>query len=193
MLLDTRYFHVVFTVPHELNVLALENAPACFTICLFTASAETACQVAADPAAPGSRDRRAQHSAHLGTEPGPSSARALRDSRWRAIAGWHGAGCARAIPFFLPVKVLSRVFRGKFLAGLTRVHRRKQLRAPAPLAALADPAVRGPASPPASPRLGGLRQARVRAVPSRCCSISGRYTHRVAISNHRLVLSMASA
>jgi hypothetical protein len=42
-------------------------------------------------------------------------------------------------PFFLPVKVLSRVFRGKFLAGLKRLHRRKKLCCAGPAAALADP------------------------------------------------------
>jgi predicted Zn-ribbon and HTH transcriptional regulator len=47
-LLDTSYFHVVFTVPHELNVLALEN-PRVFYNLLFTASAQTLLEIAADP------------------------------------------------------------------------------------------------------------------------------------------------
>ena len=47
-LLPTSYFHVVFTVPHELNVLALENARLFYDL-LFTASAATAIQVARDP------------------------------------------------------------------------------------------------------------------------------------------------
>jgi len=47
-LLDTSYFHVVFTVPHELNVLALEN-PRLFYELLFTASAETLLEIASDP------------------------------------------------------------------------------------------------------------------------------------------------
>ena len=47
-LLDTSYFHVVFTVPHELNVLALEN-PRLFYDLLFTASAQTLLEIASDP------------------------------------------------------------------------------------------------------------------------------------------------
>ena len=47
-LLPTRYFHVVFTVPHELNLLALEN-PTLFYDLLFTASAQTLLEIAADP------------------------------------------------------------------------------------------------------------------------------------------------
>src|SRR6202030_3470877 len=47
-LLDTSYFHVVFTVPHELNVLALEN-PRVFYDLLFTASAQTLLEIASDP------------------------------------------------------------------------------------------------------------------------------------------------
>jgi hypothetical protein len=48
------------------------------------------------------------------------------------------AGCARVIPFFLPVKDLSRVFRGKFLAGLKHLNYRKKLQCAGPAAALAD-------------------------------------------------------
>jgi hypothetical protein len=47
-LLDTSYFHVVFTLPHELNVLALEN-PRLFYDLLFTASAQTLLEIASDP------------------------------------------------------------------------------------------------------------------------------------------------
>ena len=47
-LLDTRYFHLVFTVPHELNALALENPPLFYDL-LFTASAQTLLEIASDP------------------------------------------------------------------------------------------------------------------------------------------------
>ncbi len=114
-LLATSYFHVVFTVPHELNLLALEN-PTLFYDLLFTASAQTLLEIAADPK-------------HLGAEIGiistlhtwgqnlllhphihcvvPAGGLALDHRRW----------VRPRYPFFLPVKVLSRVFRGKFLAG----------------------------------------------------------------------------
>src|SRR5262249_3616743 len=90
-------------------------------------------------------------------------------------------------PFFLPVKVLSRVFRGKFLAGLKRLHRRKKLQCAGPAAALADPQQfakllrrlhRHDWVVYAKPAFGGRMQV---------LRYLGRYTHRVAISNHRLL------
>ena len=90
-------------------------------------------------------------------------------------------------PFFLPVKVLSRVFRGKFLAGLKRLHRRKKLQCAGPAAALADHKQfakllrrlhRHDWVVYAKPAFGG---------PMQVLRYLGRYTHRVAISNHRLL------
>jgi hypothetical protein len=90
-------------------------------------------------------------------------------------------------PFFLPVKVLSRVFRGKFLAGLKTLYRRKKLRCGGPAAGLAAPKQfakllrrlhRQDWVVYAKPALGG---------PVQVLRYLGRYTHRVAISNHRLL------
>jgi hypothetical protein len=90
-------------------------------------------------------------------------------------------------PFFLPVKILSRVFRGKFLAGLKRLYRGKKLRCAGPAAALADSAQftqlirrlhRHDWVVYAKPAFGG---------PLQVLRYLGRYTHRVAISNHRLL------
>src|SRR5271167_2639534 len=184
-LLATSYFHVVFTVPHELNLLALEN-PTLFYDLLFTASAQTLLEIAADPK-------------HLGAEIGiistlhtwgqnlllhphihcviPAGGLALDHRRW----------LRPRYPFFLPVKVLSRVFRGKFLAGLKRLHGRKKLHCAGPSAALADPRQfaklirrlhRHDWVVYAKPAFGG---------PLQVLRYLGRYTHRVAISNHRLV------
>ncbi len=184
-LLDTSYFHVVFTVPHELNVLALEN-PSLFYDLLFAASAQTLLEIAADPK-------------HLGAEIGviailhtwgqnlllhphihcviPAGGLSLDHRRW----------LRPRYPFFLPVKVLSRVFRGKFLAGLQRLHRRKKLLCAGPVAALADPRQfaglirrlhRHDWVVYAKPAFGG---------PLQVLRYLGRYTHRVAISNHRLL------
>jgi hypothetical protein len=89
--------------------------------------------------------------------------------------------------FFLPVKVLSRVFRGKFLAGLKRLYRSKKLYCAGPTAALADSAQfsklirrlhRHDWAVYAKPAFGG---------PLQVLRYLGRYTHRVAISNHRLL------
>jgi predicted RNA-binding Zn-ribbon protein involved in translation (DUF1610 family) len=184
-LLTTNYFHVVFTVPHELNVLALEN-PRLFYDLLFTASTQTSLEIASDPK-------------HLGAEIGviailhtwgqnlllhphihcviPAGGLSLDHRRW----------VRPRYPFFLPVRVLSRVFRGKFLAGLKRLHRRKKLQCAGPAAALADQKQFAKLLRRlhhhdwvvyAKPAFGG---------PMQVLRYLGRYTHRVAISNHRLL------
>jgi hypothetical protein len=184
-LLATDYFHVVFTVPHELNVLALEN-PRVFYDLLFTASAQTLLEIAADPR-------------HLGAEIGaisilhtwgqnlllhphvhcviPAGGLAPDHSRW----------VRPRYPFFLPVKVLSRVFRGKFCAGLKRRYRRRQLCCAGPASVLAEPKQfhrllrrlhRQDWVVYAKPAFGG---------PQKVLRYLGRYTHRIAISNHRLL------
>ena len=66
-LLPTNYFHVVFTVPHELNVLALDN-PRLFYDLLFTASAQTLLEVSSRSSALRRGDWRDEHSAHLGAK-----------------------------------------------------------------------------------------------------------------------------
>lgn len=89
--------------------------------------------------------------------------------------------------FFLPVKVLRRVFRGKFLAGLKCLYRSKKFHCAGPPAALADPQPfaqllrrlhRQEWVVYAKPAFGG---------PMQVLRYLGRYTHRVAISNHRLL------
>ncbi len=96
-------------------------------------------------------------------------------------------GFAPHYPFFLPVKVLSRVFRGKFLAGLKRLYRGNKLQCAGPAATLADPRQfanlvrrlhRHDWVVYAKPAFGG---------PIQVLRYLGRYTHRVAISNHRLL------
>jgi hypothetical protein len=184
-LLPANYFHVVFSVPHELNVLALDNSRLFYDL-LFTASAQTLREVAADPQ-------------HLGAEIGvisilhtwgqnlllhphihcaiPAGGLAPDHTRW----------IRPRYPFFLPVKVLSRVFRGKFLAGLKCLYRSKKLQCVGPSAALADPRQFAPLIRRlhrqdwvvyAKPAFGG---------PLQVLRYLGRYTHRVAISNHRLL------
>ena len=90
-------------------------------------------------------------------------------------------------PFFLPVKVLGRVFRGKFCAGLRRLHRQRKLRCEGPAVALSDPKQfrrllrmlhRQDWVVYAKPAFGG---------PLKVLRYLGRYTHRIAISNHRLL------
>ena len=185
-LLPTSYFHVVFTVPHELNLLALDN-PRQFYHLLFAATAATLLEIAADPK-------------HLGAEIGILSIlhtwgqNLLAHPHIHCVipAGGISADHRRWVHprcpgFFLPVKVLSRVFRGKFIAGLKRLYRRKQLRCTGPSAALANEKQfrellrrlhRQDWVVYAKPAFGG---------PRHVLRYLGRYTHRVAISNHRLV------
>lgn len=184
-MLPTNYFHVVFSTPHELNVLAVDNSRLFYDL-LFTASAQTLLEVAADPQ-------------HLGAEIGVISILhtwgqnlLLHPHIHCAIpAGGLSPDHTRWIrpryPFFLPVKVLSRIFRGKFLAGLKRLYRNKKLQCAGPSTALADPRQfaqllrrlhRQDWMVYAKPAFGG---------PLQVLRYLGRYTHRVAISNHRLL------
>src|SRR2546421_9847962 len=127
-LLATSYFHVVFTVPHELNVFALEN-PRLFYDLLFTASAQTLLKIASDPK-------------HLGAEVGVIGIlhtwgqNLLLHPHIHCVVPAGGLSSDHRhwvhprYPFFLPVRVLSRVFRGKFLAGLKRAFHAGELRFP---------------------------------------------------------------
>ena len=99
----------------------------------------------------------------------------------------HSRWIAPPVSFLLPVKVLSRVFRGKFCAGLKRLYRRKQLRRAGPASLLAEPKQfhrllrrlhRQDWVVYAKPAFGG---------PEKVLRYLGRYTHRIAISNHRLL------
>ena len=184
-LLSTSYFHVVFTVPHELNVLALNN-PQEFYELLFRASAAAALELAADHR-------------HLGAEIGMISVLHTWGQNLLlhphihcvipagGLSADHRAWIHPRYPFFLPVKALSRVFRGKFVAGLKRLYRRRKLDCSGPAALLAAPkqfakvlrsAHRQDWVVYAKPAFGG---------PSQVLRYLGRYTHRVAISNHRIV------
>src|SRR5246500_5498704 len=114
-LLDTSYFHVVFTVPHELNVLALEN-PRLFYDLLFNTTAKTLLAIASDPK-------------HLGAEIGVIAIlhtwgqNLLLHPHIHCVipAGGlspdHRQWVRPHYPFFLPVRALRRVFRGTFIAG----------------------------------------------------------------------------
>src|SRR6266851_3480945 len=90
-------------------------------------------------------------------------------------------------PFFLPVKVLSRVFRGKFLAGLKRLHRRNQLGCAGPAAALADPQQFAKLLRRLHRHDWVVYAKQAFGGPLQVLRYLGRYTHRVAISNHRLL------
>jgi hypothetical protein len=184
-LLPVGYHHVVFTLPHDLSWLALQNKTIVYDL-LFRASAATLLEVAADPK-------------HLGAVIGFLSVlhtwgqNLLHHPHVHCVipVGGLSPDGARWVhprsPFFLPVKVLSRVFRGKFVAGLKRAFRLGTLVWPGSLAHLADAAAfraflrrlfRHDWVVYAKPPFGG---------PTHVLHYLARYTHRVAISNHRIV------
>src|SRR6516164_6195674 len=184
-LLPTRYAHVVFTLPHPLAPLALQNKREIYDL-LFRASAATLRAVARDPR-------------HLGAEIGffsilhtwnqqlllhphvhcvvPAGGLAPDHSRW--VAAPDG--------FFLSVKVLSRVFRGKFVAGLRCLHARRRLVFPGTLNAF-EPLEQFSAFLRTLFRADWVVYSkRPFGGAQHVVQYLGRYTHRVAISNHRLV------
>jgi hypothetical protein len=190
-LLPVEYYHLVFTLPAELSDLARVN-PAVLYDLLLQAAAGAVRDVAADPkrlgAMPGlllvlhTWGQTLQHHPHVhGVVTGGGLScdpRGVIDATPRWVPCRPG--------FFLPVRVLSRVFRGQYLAGLRRAHARRWLRFPGRLAALADPVAFHAWLAPlrakdwvvyAKPPFGG---------PAQVLKYLARYTHRVAISNHRL-------
>jgi len=127
-LLDVPYVHVVFTLPHELSQLALSNKKVLYDL-LFRASAATLLEIAADPK-------------HLGADIGFMSVlhtwgqNVLHHPHAHCVIPAGGLSLDHEhwihprYAFFLPVKVLRRVFRGKFTAGLKRAFRKRQLTFP---------------------------------------------------------------
>ena len=184
-LLPTHYVHVVFTLPHQLAHLALQNKREIYSL-LFRASAETLLTVARDPQHLGAEigffsvlhtwNQQLLHHPHVHCVV-PAGGLAPDHTRW--IPAPHG--------FFLPVKVLSRVFRGKFVAGLRKLHSEGQLgfhgalahlQSPRAFAAMLRSLFRSDWVVYSKRPFGGAEHA---------LRYLGCYTHRVAISNHRLV------
>ena len=184
-LLPVCYFHLVFSVPHALVPLMWQNKKLLFGI-LFEASAATLLEVAANPARLGAEigflailhtwGQTLQRHPHIHCVV-PGGGLSPDHSRW-----------VRVPPhFFLPVRVLSRVFRGKFLAGLEQAFNRKRLAFHGELRRLANKKTfaaflrslsREDWVVYAKPPFGG---------PEHVLEYLARYTHRVAISNHRLL------
>ena len=184
-LLPAEYFHVVFTIPEELAKIAFHNKRTVYGI-LFRTASETLLTLARDPK-------------HLGAEIGlfgvlhtwgqnllhhPHIHCVIPGGGLRADgASW--IGCRPG--FFLPVKVMSRLFRRLFVEALEKAYRKGKLHFFGELERLKDPdAFRGYLAPVrekewvvyAKPPFGG---------PQRALAYLGRYTHRVALGNERIV------
>jgi hypothetical protein len=184
-LLPVRYFHVVFTLPHELAALAPQNKRVIYDL-LFRANAETLIEVAADPE-------------HLGAQLGFMSVLHTWGQTLLlhphvhcvipagGLASDRSAWIPSASKFFLPVKVLSRVFRGKFDAGLKRAFRRGKLSFHGGLSSLAEPKNFHRLRRQLFQHDWVVYAKRPFGGPEHVLHYLARYTHRVAISNHRLV------
>ena len=184
-LLPVPYFHVVFTLPAPIAAIAFQNKAVVYDL-LFKAAAETLTTIAADPKHLGARiglvavlhtwGSALTHHPHVHCIV-PGGGLSADGERWIA--------CRKG--FFLPVRVLSRLFRRLFLDKLMAAHTRGRLSFFGDLAGLADPAALAAHLAPlrraewvvyAKPPFGG---------PAAVLAYLARYTHRVAISNSRLV------
>jgi Putative transposase/Transposase zinc-binding domain len=184
-LLPVDYYHVVFTLPAPIADIAYQNKAALYGL-LFDIAAETLLRIAADPKHLGASigatlvlhtwGSALTHHPHVhGIVPGGGLA--AEGTRWIA--------CRPG--FFLPVRVLSRLFRRRFLEELQRLHDDGKLRFFGEHVGLADAAA-------FKAWLAPLRQCewvvyakRPFAGPQAVLAYLSRYTHRVAISNSRLL------
>jgi len=182
------YFHVVFTLPQQIAVLALQNARRIYSI-LFHAVAETLLTIAADPkhlgAAIGFLAVLHTWGQNLHLHPHihcvvPGGGISPDHSRW--------IPCRKS--FFLPVRVLSRLFRKKFLIHLRKAFQKGKLQFEGELKSLAQPAAFEELCQQAGRIEWVVYAKRPFGGPEQVLKYLARYTHRVAISNRRLI-SMA--
>ena len=136
-ILPVEYFHVVFTVPDEIASIAYQNKETLYSI-LFRATAETFLHHCRRSQTPGRRDRLLRRTSQLGTERAFSSPSALCRPRWRGLPRWYPVDL---LPpgFFLPVRVLTRLFRRLFLDYLQAAFDSGKLQFFSSLEALQDP------------------------------------------------------
>ena len=184
-LLPVDYYHVVFTLPAPISDIAYHNKAVIYAL-LFQAAAETLLTIAADPKRLGARlgitavlhtwGSALPHHPHIHCIV-PGGGLSLDGQRWVACKSG----------FFLPVRVLSRLFRRLLLEKLSAAHHAGRLQFFGPHQHLADP--RDFAN-----YLAPLRQIdwvvyakRPFAGPEAVLAYLSRYTHRVAISNNRLI------
>jgi hypothetical protein len=184
-LLPVDYYHVVFTLPAPLSALAYTNKELMYGL-LFDMAADTLRTIAADPKHLGARigvtlvlhtwGSALTHHPHVhGIVPGGGLA--LDADRW--------VPCKPG--FFLPVRVLSRLFRRRFLEALAAAHRRGQLQCFGEFAPLVDAAAFAQWLSPLRKIEWVVYAKRPFAGPEAVLAYLSRYTHRIAISNSRLL------
>jgi len=184
-LLPVEYYHVVFTLPAPISAIAYYNKAPIYDL-LFEVAAETLRTIAADPKHLGAHigatlvlhswGSALTHHPHVhGIVPGGG----LSPDGQRWVACKPG--------FFLSVRVLSRLFRRRFLEELTKAHRAGQLQFFAEYAALSDANAFAEWLAPLRAVDWVVYAKRPFAGPAAVLAYLSRYTHRVAISNSRLL------
>jgi len=184
-LLPVEYYHVVFTLPAAVADLAYQNKAAIYGL-LFDRAAEVLLTIAADVKHLGARigatlvlhtwGSALTHHPHVhGIVPGGGL----------APDGKTWVACRPG--FFLPVRVLSRLFRRRFIEGLQHLHRTQQLQFFGEHAALRDAAIFAEWLGPLRKQEWVVYAKRPFAGPQAVLAYLSRYTHRVAISNSRLL------
>ena len=185
-LLPIAYFHIIFTLPSEIAAVAYQNKRLVYGM-LFEAASETLKQVAANPRHLGAAQigllavlhtwgQNLMHHPHLHCVVSGGGL-SEDESRWIASRDY----------YFLPVKVLSRVFRNKFRRLLEKAFHRGELGFYGKLAPLAEPQAFRHFIDAATTREWVVYAKRPFREPACVLKYLARYTHRVAISNHRLV------
>jgi hypothetical protein len=183
-LLEVEYFHLVFTLPDEIARIALRNKR-CVYGCLFRAAWETLRSIASDPK-------------HLGAEVGmvavlhtwgqtlthhPHLHCVVPGGGLSPEGGW--VRCRRG--FLLPVRVLSSRFRSVMLAELERAAERGEIAWVGQIEELADPEAFGRLVRELRATKWVVYAKRPFGGPEQVLKYLGRYTHKVAITNHRLL------
>ena len=184
-LLPVEYFHAVYTLPAELRGIAYQNKSVMYDL-LMKASAETTLAIAADPKHLGARigiiailhtwGSALTHHPHVHMIV-PGGGLSEDGSRW--VASRPG--------FFVHVKVLSRLFRGRFLTMLSKAHTQDRLKFFAEHSALAEKRAFKRFLAPLRKIEWVVYTKNAFAGPEQVLRYLSRYTHRVAISNRRLV------
>jgi putative transposase/transposase-like zinc-binding protein len=184
-LLPVPYYHVVFTLPAAIAEIAYQNKAVIYDL-LFKASAETMLTIAADPVHLGARigitsvlhtwGSAMTHHPHVHMIV-PGGGLSLDGKRW--------ISCRPG--FFLPANVLSRLFRRLFLQKLVAIHKAGQLSFFGKHAALAEGKAFATYLAPLHQIDWYVDLRRPFAGPEAVLAYLSRYTHRVAISNSRLI------
>jgi len=184
------YYHVVFTLPAEIAAIAFHNKAAVYNL-LFKASAEALLTIAAD-------------SKHLGARIGMTSVLHTWGSAMIhhphvhiVVPGGglsedqgHWVSCKPG--FFLPVRVLSRIFRRLFIEGLMKLHAKNDLEFFGDLKGLVDTAAFARYLAPSRKAEWVVYAKAPFGGPEAVLAYLSRYTHRIAISNSRLISADAS-